>query len=216
MTIETDSRSLFIEEIVPSYREKLGMMTYRKILFITFFIRGWGFLITLLVSYLLVLQKQENHYSIQFILSDIVAILFIICIFFASENLYIARGLTSRPLIVHENGLTIPPVYFRVLFKNGGFVPKEKIAYVTVRRWKKFYIRLQENDAYIWYNAPVEFVIHQTNGWRRRSGPRPPEVIKEAVDSMHNAWGVKVVQRGQGNGTRKRVVDGKRVELIEL
>ncbi|MDW5564049.1 MAG: hypothetical protein SA339_12580 [Methanomassiliicoccus sp.] len=62
----------------------------------------------------------------------------------------------------------------------------------------------------------MEFVIHQTNGWRRRSGPRPPEVIKEAVDSMHSAWGVKVVQRGQGNGTRKRVVDGKRVELIEL
>lgn len=62
----------------------------------------------------------------------------------------------------------------------------------------------------------MEFVIHQTNGWRCRSGPRLPEMIKEAVDSMHDAWGVKVVQRGQGNGTRKRVVDGKRVELIEI
>jgi hypothetical protein len=216
MTIETDSRSLFIEEIVPSYREVGGLMTHRKILLGVYLLRLVGIAFLVMFNEIYWLQIADQHVEPLAVFVDVIILLSIVTVFYMSENLYITRGLTSRPLIVHENGLTIPPVYFRVLFKNGGFVPKEKIAYVTVRRWKKFYIRLQENDAYIWYNAPVEFVIHQTNGWRRRSGPRPPEVIKEAVDSMHNTWGVKVVQRGQGNGTRKRVVDGKRVELIEL
>lgn len=216
MTIETDSCPLFTENLIPSYREVGGLMTYRKILLGVYLSRAFGLFIVLMFALLMQSQVDEGSLEPLLLFSDALVLILIMMAVYMSENLYVTRGLTSRPIIVHENGLTIPPIYFRVFSKNGGFVPKEKIAYVTVRRWKKFYIRLQENDAYIWYNAPVEFVIHQTNGWRRRSGPRPPEVIKEAADSMHNAWGVKVVQRGQGNGTRKRVVDGKRVELIEL
>jgi hypothetical protein len=137
-------------------------------------------------------------------------------IFYWSEETYITRVLPSSSIIVHENGLTIPPIYFRVLSKNGGFIPREKIAYITVRRWKKFIIALKENDGYVWYNAPVEFIVHLTDGKKRRSGPRPAEVIKEAVQTMQGAWGVKVVQKGSGNGIRKRFIDRKCVETMEL
>jgi hypothetical protein len=117
---------------------------------------------------------------------------------------------------IYEDGLSIPPTYLRTLSMNGGFIPRERIERITVRRWKKFFIRMQEYDVYIWYDAPVEFVVHLKNGRRIRSGPRPPESIKQAVDIMHERWNVPVVHKGSGNGRRKRVVDRKRVELIDL
>jgi hypothetical protein len=33
---------------------------------------------------------------------------------------------------------------------------------------------------------------------------------------MQKAWGVKVVHKGSGNGTRKRFIDRKRAEVVEL
>lgn len=150
------------------------------------------------------------------IFTDILMLVSILIILYASENLHMVRGMGLRPLRIYENGLTIPPIYLRTLFRNGGYIPKERIKHITVRRWKKFFIRMQEHDVYIWYDAPVEFVVHLTNGRRIRSGPRPPEAIKEAADIMHERWNVPVVQKGAGNGKRKRVVDRKRVELIDL
>jgi len=149
MTIETDSRSLFLEELIPSYREVGGLMTHRKILLGVYLLRLVG--IAFLVMFNMIYRPQiaDQHVEPLAVFVDIIILLNIATMFYMSENLYVTRGLTSRPLIVHENGLTIPPIYYRVLFKNGGFVPKEKISYVTVRRWKKFYIRLQENDACI-------------------------------------------------------------------
>ena len=216
MTIERDSRTLFTEKLIPSYREVGGLMTHRKILLGVYLSRAFGLFLVLMLAMLMQSQVDGDNHEPLLLFCDGLVLVLISIAFYMSESLYITRGLTSRPVTVHENGLTIPPIYFRVLFTNGGFIPKEKIAYITVRRWKKFYIRLQENDAYIWYDAPVEFVVHQTNGWRRRSGPRPPEVIKEAVETMQKTWGVRVVQKGSGNGRRKRVINGKRVELVEL
>lgn len=46
-------------------------------------------------------------------------------------------------------------------------------------------------------------------GWRRKSGPRPAESIMASVETMQKAWGVKVVHKGFGSGTRKRFIDRK-------
>jgi|ADurb_Met_01_Slu_FD_contig_21_1690900_length_731_multi_3_in_0_out_0_2 hypothetical protein len=37
-----------------------------------------------------------------------------------------------------------------------------------------------------------------------------------SVETMQKAWGVKVVHKGSGNGTRKRFIDRKRAEVVEL
>ncbi len=207
---------IFEERLMPSFVKNAGRLTYRKSLLFVYLIRASGVLIILLFIFLLMLQEEYDHFAPPFLVSDVVTLLVIVLIFYSSEDFYRTRVMGLRPLRVYENGLWIPPTYLRTLSRNGGYIPKERIKKITVRRWKKFFIRMQEYDVYIWYDAPVEFTVHLTTGMRRRSGPRPPESIKQAVDIMHEQWNVPVVHKGSGNGKRKRVVDRKRVELIDL
>ena len=191
-------------------------MIYRKAILLTYLVRLLGVFLIILFSIAVTAQEKNGQLGPDYILCDILMLFSIMLVFYWSESIYLVRGLGLRPLRVYEGGLSIPPTYLRTLSRNGGYIPKEKIRYITVRRWKKFFIHMQEYDVYIWYDAPVEFVVHLTNGTRRRSGPRPPEAIKEAVEIMHERWNVPVVHKGAGNGGRKRVVDRKRVELIDL
>lgn len=207
---------IFEEKLVPSFRKNLGRMTYRKVILFIYLIRLFGAFLIILFSVAVTAQYENDHLGPIYIFCDIIMLFSIFGVFYNSESLHKVRGLGLRPLRVYENGLWIPPTYLRTLSRNGGYIPKERIKKITVRRWKKFFIRMQEYDVYIWYDAPVEFTVHLTTGLRRRSGPRPPESIKQAVDIMHERWNVPVVHKGSGNGKRKRVVDRKRVELIDL
>ncbi len=206
---------LYTEQLISRYRNG-RLVTRRKLLLGVYSLRLGGLFVFLLFNYLVYLQRVDGYVEPIAVFVDVLILLSLFIIFSESENLYLTSVLPSRPIIVHEDGLTIPPIYFRVFSKNGGYIPKEKIAYITVRRWKKFIIALKEKDGYVWYNAPVEFIVHLTDGKKIRSGPRPAEVIREAVETMHSAWGVKVVQKGSGNGIRKRFIDRKCVELVEL
>lgn len=211
----------------PIYEEKLypcnlpgGFYSYRKLLLSAYLLRIFGLgLIVFLVSFLS-FQFTGNGFGAVSILCDCIIIFVIVLCFAYSESVYINGGLSSRPLRIFENGLVIPPLYFRKLKKNGGFIDRTKVDHIVVRRVRSFAIwaSMKESEmvAYKWRNAPVEFVVHLKNGRTRRSGRKPPETIREAVLAMQSDWNIKVIEQGSGNGTFYKFVNKKLVETIEL
>lgn len=136
--------------------------------------------------------------------------------FIYGEDLYIKDGVFSRPISIFSNGLVIPPLYFKNLIKGGGFIRKDDIDHIEVKWHKKFIAAFTKDSGIIWYDAPLEFIVHLKNGKRIRSRTRPPETIHEAVEIMHTVWGVKVERQGFGNGRMRKIVNKKVVEEKEL
>ena len=95
----------------------------------------FGIVIILLFSDIVRLQEEHGSWGPAFILSDICMLLSIMCVFYASENLLMVRDMGLRPIRVYEDGLSIPLIYIRAMFRNGGFISKDKIDHISVRRW---------------------------------------------------------------------------------
>jgi hypothetical protein len=165
-------------------------------------------------------QFAGNGFGAISLLCDCLILFVIVSCFAYSETVYINGGLTSRPLKIFEDGLVIPPLYLRKLTKNGGFINRDEIDYIVVKRVRSFALwwSMTESEmiAYKWKDAPVEFVVHTKNGKTRRSGRRPPETIREAINTMKNNWSLKILEQGYGNGTFYKIVNKKVVETVKL
>jgi hypothetical protein len=92
----------------------------------------------------------------------------------------------------------IPPIYLRTLSKEKGFIRKDLIDHIEVRWHKKHIAAFTQYSGIIWYDAPVEFVVHLKNGKAISSGKRPPETIQEAVETMEKTWDIKVNRQDSG------------------
>lgn len=207
---------LFEETLIPSYLPG-GIGSHRRQLIRTWLMRGFGLLLMLMYGFLLQSQILSNNFGPVIMMCDILIVFGILLVFAYAENVfYISGVLVSRPLQVFDNGLVIPPLYFRQFSKAGGYIAKEDIERIVVKRYKLLGIVVGKRDICYWVNAPVEFIVHLNGGKKRRSGPRPPDAIKQAVDIMHERWNVPVARMGSGNGRRSRKVNGRIVERADM
>ena len=207
---------LFEEALIPSYLPG-GIGSHRRQLIRTWLTRGAGLLCTTLLLSIVHSQLSGHDYGPVMLLCEILAVFAIIVMFAYAVNVfYISGVLVSRPLQVFDNGLVIPPLYFRQFSKAGGYIAKEDIERIVVKRYKLLGIVVGKRDICYWVNAPVEFIVHLNGGKKRRSGPRPPDAIKQAVDIMHERWNVPVARMGSGNGRRSRKVNGRIVERADM
>lgn len=208
---------IFEETMMPPYLPG-GIDSYKRNLVMTWGLRMGGLLcIFLLVGAILTGLEERNSNIIFWFVIFFPGVFGILMVFVSSEVVYYTNQvLSAMPLRVYENGLIIPPLYFRQYTKKGGFISKEEIDRIVVVRRRNLMVGDGKKEKYWWENAPVEFIVHLKNGKKRRSGPRPPGTIRVVVDTMHDAWGTKIEQKGSGNGTLRRVINGKTVEIREL
>lgn len=206
---------LFNEKLLECYQPG-GWDSYRNNMMKVYIFRGINIIVIILAIIMVWTQFELNHIGAVAILCDFLSILGISLFLIVSESLYKKEGISSRPISVHLNGLTIPPIYLRALSKEKGFIHKDLIDHIEVRWHKKFIAAFEKYSGIIWYDAPVEFVVHLKDGKTISSGKRPPETIRGAVDTMQRAWNIKVSWQGFGNGRMKRTVNRKVVEEREL
>jgi hypothetical protein len=201
---------VFEETMMPSYMPG-GIDSYKRNLAMTWYLRGTAALCITLFALI------DGPYEPVLIFCLIIGIFGIVLLFLLSEVVYYTNQvLSAMPLRVLENGLIIPPLYFRQYTKKGGFISKEEIDHIVVVRRRNLMIGDGKKEKYWWENAPVEFIVHLKGGKKRRSGPRPPGTIRVVVDTMHDAWGTRIEQKGSGNGTLRRVINSKTIEIREL
>lgn len=173
-------------------------------------------MIILLFHDIIQTQYDLNHFGTVFIFCDVLVLIGILLLLILSENVYIHEWVTSRPISVYFNGLIIPPIYFRALSKKKGFVHKEFIDHIEIRWHKEHTAYFSKVSSIVWYDAPVEFIVHLKDGKMISSGKRPPETILEVVEMMEKAWGIKVNRQGFKNGRMERIVDLETVEERDL
>jgi hypothetical protein len=206
---------VFEEKMLPCYLPG-GRRRYGRALLGAYLWRGIGLLVASLLLITIWAEFHDNYFTPAVIMCDVLAGFGMMLILALAEDTYINGGLSSRPLMVHSNGLLIPPLYFRKFAKEGGFIRREEIEQLLLKRPHSFNIPFNRKDGLIWHYSPVEFVVFMKNGKKRRSGKRPPETIMEAVGIMKKEWGVKVVDTGFGGGQRVVFKDGKVVERVDL
>jgi len=208
--------TLFTERLYDAYLPG-GRITYHKLLLGAYALRATSILLMgLMMASILFEQLTPQGFDTSFIVVDIAMLLAIILMIIYGEYVYINGGLSSRPLKLYENGLEIPPLYFRKFIKDSGFIRKEEIEYIELKRHRSFSITYSRGAGVVWRSSPIEFIVHLKNGSKRSSGKRPFEVIHYAVNDMNNRWGMRVVDNGIGNGQRVTFKDGKIVEWIEM
>ncbi len=66
---------------------------------------------------------------------------------------YINGGLSSKPLHLYDNGLEIPPLYYRKFVRNGGFVSKEDIDHIELKRHRSFSITNSQGNGVVWRSS---------------------------------------------------------------
>ena len=214
--VSDQGAAVFEETMMPSYMPG-GFNSYKRNMTMTWYLRGTAILCIALFALIIYSSIVEGTYGSVLIFSLIICLFSIVLLFLLSEVVYYTNEvLSAMPLRVYENGLIIPPLYFRQYTKKGGFISKEEIDRIVVVRHKVFRIGQSKTEMYWYDNAPVEFIIHLKDGKKRRSGPRPPGTIRQAVDTMHDAWGTKIEQKGSGNGTLSKIVNNKTVEIRDL
>ncbi len=207
---------MFEETMMPSYMPG-GIDSYKRNLAMAWYLRGTAVLCIVLFALAVYFSIINGTHGPVLIFCLFICIFSIILLFLLSEVVYYTNQvLSAMPLRVYENGLIIPPLYFRQYTKKGGFISKEEIDRIVVVRRRNLMVGDGKKEKYWWENAPVEFIVHLKDGKKRRSGPRPPGTIRVVVDTMHDAWGTRIEQKGSGNGTLRRVINSKTVEIREL
>ncbi|MGD0818613.1 MAG: hypothetical protein ABR986_09505 [Methanomassiliicoccales archaeon] len=213
---EIDRGNLVFEErLLPCYLPG-GRRTHRRLLLGAYLWRESSLLGLSLLLLSIQTELHDNILGSIVITCDVLASFATVLFFVVSEDAYINGGLSSRPLKVYGNGLEIPPLYSRKFTKEGGFIHKEEIDHLRLKRPRSFNIPFNRKDGLIWHDSPVEFVVYLKKGRKRRSGNRPPETIMEAVGIMKSEWGVNVVDSGFGGGQRVVFKGGKVVERVDL
>lgn len=205
---------LYEEQLYAAYLPG-GRITPRKLLLGAYGLRGAGALsIALLIAeiYMEQLQGLTSFY----VMVDVIWIFGIILILWYGEYVYVNGGLSSRPLRLYTNGLWIPPLYLRKLKKNGGFIEKNDIRFIELKRHRSFSITSNKGNGVVWRSSPVEFLVRLENGKKKRSGKRPFEAIQYAVEMMNKEWNVPIVDNGTGNGQRVVVRGGEIAEMAKL
>jgi hypothetical protein len=207
---------LFQEKLLECYQPG-GWNSYRNNMMKVYLFRGVNIVLIILLITMVSMQFELNQLGAVAVLCDFLSIIGILMTIVVSECLlYRNGGISSRPVSVNSNGLMIPPIYLRALSKEKGFVYKGLIDHIEVRWHKKHIAAFAKRSGIIWYDAPVEFIVHLKGGKTISSGKRPPETIREAVETMQKAWGIKVNWQGFGNGRMKRTVNQKVVEERNL
>lgn len=128
--------------------------------------------------------------------------------FLYAEASQASEGVFTRPIVIREDGILIPPIYLNAIRKDKGLITPDSIESIEVKRYRSRSTSVSFSEVIRWRDAPLEFIIILRNGKRRRSQERPPETILEAVDVMRKAWNIKVIDPGNGSGITERIIDG--------
>jgi hypothetical protein len=214
MVGEVKGELLYEEQLYEAYLPG-GRITPTKLLLGAYGLRAAG-LLSIVILIAEIYTHQLPTITPFYLMVDIVAVFGILLILWYGEYVYINGGLSSRPLRLYTNGLEIPPLYHRKFIKNSGFISKERIDHIELKRHRQFGIVYSQGNGVAWRSSPVEFIVHLKNGRTRSSGKRPFEAIQYAVNEMNRLWGVRVVDNGVGNGQRIVVRNSEIAELTKL
>ena len=209
--------TLFKEKLLECYQPGGGgWESNRKNILKVYGLRGINFLIIILFIDIVWNQYRNDDYEAVTVFCDVLTLIGIVIVLLLSENAYMHENVSSRQISIYSNGLIIPPIYFRALSKERGFIRKDRIDHIEVRWHKEHTAYFSKVSSIVWYDAPVEFIVHLKGGKTISSGKRPPETILEAVEMMGKAWGIKINRQGFKNGRMERIVDLETVEEREL
>lgn len=101
---------------------------------------------------------------------------------------------SATPIVIYDNGICLYSSPIRRLMGFNGFVPRDEIVSIKVRR-RSVYEMCSEGKskkAIRWNDAPVEFTVRTKNGKKRWSGKRHPYKISEITNVMSTAWGIPI------------------------
>ena len=111
------------------------------------------------------------------------------------SEIYIRKDLYSAtPIVIYENGIRLYSSPIRRLLGFNGYIPREEIVSIEVRRGSVYEMRSEGDSkkAFRWNNVPIEFTIRTNKGKKRWSGKRHPNKISEITNIMNTAWGIPI------------------------
>lgn len=123
----------------------------------------------------------------------------ILLLYSLSELEYIKAGRNVRPILIFENGILLPPIYFDHLRPGKGFINFNDIKTINIERISVISENQSKNVVYLWRNAPGYIVIVLHNGKKMRCYKTPTRI--NSISTVLLKMGFQVNDDGIGTGT---------------
>jgi|GEM_PF-2666848 hypothetical protein len=115
------------------------------------------------------------------------------------------------PTSIFEDGITIPPRFYRKLIGRPDSIPRSGIDHVVVVRGRGRQFITRRWDTVIWKGAPIGLLIVLKSGKKYDLGYKLPSTVKQITDTLSSRWNIKVEDPGTGMGYGMRFIDHQHI-----